>query len=45
MRVLIANDKFKGSLTATEAAEAIAAGLPDSCEIDICPIADGGEGF
>ena len=45
MRVLIANDKFKGSLTATEAAEAIAAGLPSSCEIDICPIADGGEGF
>ncbi|MDA7881129.1 glycerate kinase [Akkermansiaceae bacterium] len=45
MRVLIANDKFKGSLTATEAAEAIAAGLPASCEIDICPIADGGEGF
>jgi len=45
MRVLIANDKFKGSLSATEAAEAIAAGLPDSCEIDICPIADGGEGF
>ncbi|MGC6466294.1 MAG: glycerate kinase [Akkermansiaceae bacterium] len=45
MRVLIANDKFKGSLTATEAAEAIAAGLPDSCDIDTCPIADGGEGF
>ena len=45
MRVLIANDKFKGSLTATEAAKAIAAGLPASCEIDICPIADGGEGF
>ena len=45
MRVLIAIDKFKGSLTATEAAKAIAAGLPASCEIDICPIADGGEGF
>lgn len=45
MRVLIANDKFKGSLSAPEAAEAIAAGLPASCEIDICPIADGGEGF
>lgn len=45
MRVLIANDKFKGSLTANEAALAIRDGLPSSCEVDICPIADGGEGF
>ncbi len=45
MRVLIANDKFKGSLTANEAAAAIAAGLPEEWEIDLCPIADGGEGF
>ncbi len=45
MRCLIANDKFKGSLSALEAAEAIAAGLPKVCEVDICPIADGGEGF
>jgi len=45
MRVLIANDKFKGSLTAVEAAEAIRAGLPSDWEIDLCPIADGGEGF
>ena len=45
MRVLIANDKFKGSLTAEAAAEAIAAGLPSDWELDICPIADGGEGF
>ncbi len=45
MRCLIANDKFKGSLTALEAAGAIAAGLPEGLEIDICPIADGGEGF
>lgn len=47
-RFLIAPDKFKGSLSATEAADAIAAGLrrsrPD-CELDLCPIADGGEGF
>ena len=47
-RFLIAPDKFKGSLTALEAAEAIAQGIrqtdPDA-EIDICPIADGGEGF
>ncbi|MGB0325959.1 MAG: glycerate kinase [Akkermansiaceae bacterium] len=45
MRILIANDKFKGSLSANQVAEAVAAGLPDFCEIDLCPIADGGEGF
>jgi len=48
MRVLVACDKFKGSLSAVEAAAAIAAGLRDAGfvgEIDLCPIADGGEGF
>jgi glycerate kinase len=45
MRVLIANDKFKGSLPATEVSRAIMAGLPASCQVDLCPIADGGEGF
>ena len=48
MRILIAPDKFKGSLTAPAAAEAIARGLrsvwPDA-ELDLAPIADGGEGF
>ncbi len=47
MRILIAPDKFKGALSAREVAEAIAAGLreilPDS-QIDIVPMADGGEG-
>lgn len=47
-RFLIAPDKFKGSLTAVEATKAIAAGIrqidPDA-ELDLCPIADGGEGF
>ncbi|MES2657765.1 MAG: glycerate kinase [Verrucomicrobiota bacterium] len=47
-RFLIAPDKFKGSLSAPEAAAAIAEGLrrrePDAL-IDVCPIADGGEGF
>ena len=47
-RFLIAPDKFKGSLTAPEAAAAMAAGIlqrePDA-ELDLCPIADGGEGF
>ena len=47
-RFLVAPDKFKGSLSAGEAADAIAEGIrrvfPDA-EIDLCPIADGGEGF
>ncbi len=46
--ILIAPDKFKGSLTALQAAEAIAKGItqhePDAV-LDLCPIADGGEGF
>jgi glycerate 2-kinase len=46
--ILIAPDKFKGSLTALQAAEAIATGIiqqePDAV-LDLCPIADGGEGF
>ncbi|RYD39017.1 MAG: glycerate kinase, partial [Verrucomicrobiaceae bacterium] len=45
MRVLLACDKFKGSLGAAEACEAIRAGLPAEWITDICPIADGGEGF
>ncbi|MDN5894351.1 MAG: glycerate kinase [Nocardioides sp.] len=48
MRVLIAPDKFSGTLTAVEAAEAIAEGwrsrAPDD-ELDLCPMADGGPGF
>ena len=47
MRVVIAPDKFKGSLTALEAAEAMArgvAGVDPSAQIDHVPMADGGEG-
>ena len=44
MKILIACDKFKGSLSAIEACEAIAEGLPDH-DCELCPIADGGEGF
>lgn len=48
MRILIAPDKFKGSLSAPEAAGAIARGFrevwPDAI-LDLAPIADGGEGF
>lgn len=45
MHVLLACDKFKGSLGAVEACEAVRAGLPAGWEGDVCPIADGGEGF
>jgi glycerate kinase len=47
MRIVIAPDKFKGNLTAAEVAEAIARGVrlaAPSAEIDLCPMADGGEG-
>src|SRR6266566_3799807 len=47
MRILIAPDKFKGALNAREVAESIAAGLREvlpAAEIDIAPMADGGEG-
>ena len=48
MRVVIAPDKFAGTLTAVEAAQALAAGWrrtsPDD-ELVCVPIADGGPGF
>ena len=47
-RVLIAPDKFKGTLTAHEAAAAIAAGWRRSCpqdKVTLAPISDGGDGF
>jgi glycerate kinase len=45
MRVLVAPDKFKGTLTAAEAAEAIARGLKAAgADADLAPVADGGEG-
>jgi glycerate kinase len=47
VNILIAPDKFKGSLNAREAAEDIAKGLRDAlpdAKIDIVPMADGGEG-
>src|SRR5216684_277027 len=47
MRILIAPDKFKGSLSASEVAENIAVGLRKvlpGAKIDIVPMADGGEG-
>ena len=47
MRVLVAPDKFRGTLTAQEAAAAVAGGWrrarPDD-DLDVVPLADGGEG-
>ncbi|WP_050029165.1 glycerate kinase [Verrucomicrobium sp. BvORR034] len=48
MRILLALDKFKGSLSAREASDAVRRGLAAAgveAEICACPIADGGEGF
>ncbi len=47
MKIVIAPDSFKGSLTAGKAAEAIRKGVfrifPE-CTVDLVPVADGGEG-
>lgn len=48
MRVLVAPDKYAGTLSATEAADAIARGWrrarPED-DLDLVPLADGGPGF
>ncbi|HEX3817100.1 MAG TPA: glycerate kinase, partial [Chthoniobacterales bacterium] len=47
MRILVAPDKFKGSFSGEQVAERIAAGLKSvlpQAEIEIAPVADGGEG-
>ncbi|MBR8462227.1 glycerate kinase [Campylobacter sp. faydin G-140] len=44
MRVLVATDSFKGSLSSLEAATAIKEALDELCDVVIKPIADGGEG-
>jgi glycerate 2-kinase len=48
VRVLVAPDSFTGTLTAPEAARAIAAGWARHApadELDVCPLSDGGPGF
>lgn len=48
MRVLVAPDKFAGTLTAVQAAEAIAAGWSRRAPhdvLDLAPMSDGGPGF
>lgn len=47
MKILIAPDKFKDSLSAIEVAKAIKAGIKKAlpqAEVILCPLADGGEG-
>jgi glycerate kinase len=47
-RVLLAFDKFKDALTAQQAGEVVAAVLREAhpdWELDLAPLADGGEGF
>jgi len=48
VRIVIAPDSFKGSLSALEAARAVAEGITiamPQAELELKPIADGGEGF
>jgi glycerate kinase len=48
MRVLVAPDAFGATLTAVEAADAIAAGWREAAprvELDLAPLSDGGPGF
>lgn len=48
LRVLIVPDKFKGTLTASEAAESIARGwrrMRPKDTLTLCPMSDGGDGF
>lgn len=48
MKIIIAADKFKGSLTSLQACEAIKAGViqaDKNAEVQVLPMADGGDGF
>ena len=52
MKILIVSDKFKGSLTSQQAGEAIAKGIRAaacqqgrSVEVEVLPVADGGDGL
>ena len=47
MKVVVATDSFKECLSAAEASKAIGAGVVEACRdasVDLCPMADGGEG-
>ncbi|MHC4982854.1 MAG: glycerate kinase [Planctomycetota bacterium] len=47
MKVVVATDSFKECLSAADASKAVGAGVLDACRdasVDLCPMADGGEG-
>jgi glycerate kinase len=44
LKILIAPDKFKGTLSAHEVAGALAAGFPSEAHVKLMPLADGGDG-
>lgn len=47
MKILVANDSFKGTLTSNEACQAVKRGLlsvNSDLDVSVCPVADGGEG-
>ncbi len=47
MKIVIAMDSFKGSMTSLQAGESAKKGIQEvfpSAEIEVCPLADGGEG-
>ena len=47
MKVAVAIDSFKGSLTTFQGGEAVARGVRrvyEDAEVTVCPLADGGEG-
>lgn len=45
MRILVAPDSFGGTLTAQQAADALARGWDDRDDLDLAPMSDGGPGF
>jgi glycerate kinase len=45
MKILVASDSFKGTLTSLEVGQIIESELRDDHNIDIVPVSDGGEGF
>src|SRR5262245_54219023 len=48
MKIVLAPDKFKGSLSAVQVCEAMRRGiarLNPKIQVDACPMSDGGEGF
>ena len=44
MRILVAIDSLKGSLSSLEAGLAIKEALEEFCDVVVKPVADGGEG-